>query len=143
MGWVGMGLWAGILCTHPFRLQAQEVPEDLAAIVANARSGWLTHDVQAVVQSADTLRLGFPGVANSAAMRPGHAARVLWEYLKPAKEIRLELRSIGAVTDDHRYAQMVRHYVVQGTSDERVETVYLGFHRIDGVWRLREIRVTP
>ena len=44
---------------------------------------------------------------------------------------------------NHAYAEMVRVYAVLGTSDERVETVFLGFRRVDGDWGVREIRVTP
>ena len=116
---------------------------ELQGIIEEARRAWLRHDFEEVVASSDTVRLHLPGVVSSASMRPGHGAAVLEEYLESANEIAFEMRNIRVVSEDHRYAQMVRRYVVKGTSDERVETVYLGFRRLNGIWRLREVRVTP
>ena len=126
----------------PGALTGQD-PGALEGTVEEARRAWLRHDFELVVASSDTVRLQLPGVVSSASMRPGHAAAVLEEYLESANEIAFELRNIRVVSEDHRYAQMVRRYVVKGTSDERIETVYLGFRRLNGIWRLREVRVTP
>ena len=71
------------------------------------------------------------------------AARVLRDYLESANEVSFTLRSIRIVNENHAYAEMARVYTVRGTSDERVETVFLGFRRVSGQWRIREVRVTP
>jgi hypothetical protein len=68
---------------------------------------------------------------------------VLKEYLEPSDEKSLELHRILKASEDHAYAQLIRRYVVRGTSDERVETVFFGFRRVEGRWRLREVRVSP
>lgn len=107
------------------------------------RAAWLAHDFPSIVASSDTVRLQLPNVGRAAAVRPSHAARVLREYLRSANEIAFEFRSFRSVSEGHSYAQMVRRYVVQGTADERVETVFLGFRLVNDRWRLREIRVTP
>ncbi len=115
----------------------------LQQAVELARLAWLQHDFSGLVESSDTVRLQFPEGGRAPSVRPAHAARVLEEYLVSANEIAFELRNIRQASDDHAYAQLVRRYVVRRTSDERVETVFLGFRRVDGRWLLREIRITP
>lgn len=124
------------------RLEAQTV-ESFTEAVESVRIAWLTHDFSGIVSSSDTVRLQLPGIGRSPQVRPSQAAMVLKEYLKSANEIEFVLRNPRSVSDDHVYAQMTRRYVVQGTSDERVETVFLGFRRLDGKWYLREVRIAP
>ena len=128
-----------VLCPVP-RVVAQS---PLQIAVETARLAWLEHDYSGLVKSSDTVRLQLPEVGRAPAVRPAHAARVLEEYLVSASEIAFELRGIRESADNHAYAQLVRRYAVRGTSDERVETVFLGFRLVDGRWRLREVRVTP
>ncbi|MCZ6917633.1 MAG: hypothetical protein O7I93_12710 [Gemmatimonadetes bacterium] len=118
-----------------------QTPLDRA--VEQVRVAWLRHDYEGLVASSDTVRLQLPEVGRSPAVNPAHAASVLEEYLSSANEIAFEVRQIRPASEDHAYAQIIRRYVVKGTSDERVETVFLGFRRIEGRWRLREVRVTP
>lgn len=137
-----LALGLGCLVNLPFPLASQE-QDDLTAAMERVRTAWLAHDYPGVVASSDTVRLQLPGVGRAAAVRPSHAARVLREYLDSANEIAFELRNYREVSEGHTYAQMTRRYVVRGTSDERLETVFLGFRVVDGAWSLREIRVTP
>ena len=74
---------------------------------------------------------------------PTYAASVLEEYLSSTNEIAFEVRQIRPASEGHAYVEITRRYVVEGTSDVRVETVFFGFRRIEGRWRLREVRVTP
>jgi hypothetical protein len=67
---------------------------------------------------------------------------MLEEYLLTANEVAFDLGRIREASEGHAYAQLVRRYVVRGTSDERVETVFLGFRLLGGRWRLREVRIT-
>ena len=115
----------------------------LQQAVELARVAWLQHDFSGLVKSSDTVRLQLPKGGRAPSVRPAHAARVLEEYLVSANEIAFELRNIREASDDHAYAQLLRRYVVQRTSDERVETVFLGFRRVEGRWLLREVRITP
>ncbi len=107
-----------------------------------ARSTWMSHDYVGLFASSDTVRLQLPGIGRHQGLQPAHAARFLKEYLAADNEIDFGLRTIRTASEDHAYAQLIRRYVVRGTTDERVETVFLGFRRVDGRWRLREVRVT-
>ncbi len=115
---------------------------DLEEIVELVRKAWLRHDYEELLASSDTVRLQFPEIGRQQGVPPAHAARVLREYLSSADEVSFELHQIHTASEDHRYAQLVRKYVVRRTTDERVETVFLGFRRVAGRWRLREVRVT-
>jgi hypothetical protein len=68
---------------------------------------------------------------------------LLQRYLEQSSERSFNLYEVRRLAPDHAYAEMVRRYVVEGTSEVRKETVYLGFRLLEGRWRLREVRVTP
>ncbi len=121
-------------------LSAQDALDEA---VERARGAWFSHDVEALLATSDTVRLNVPGTASSPAMRPGQATVLLEKYLKAAEELGLELVRIRRLADDHAYAELARAYVVKGTSEERQERVLFGFRQLQGIWRLREVRVTP
>lgn len=123
------------------RLGAQQA--ELGAAVERARRAWVAHDVRTLVATSDTVRLRIPGVAASHAMRPGQAARLLGAYLGAAEAESLELKEIRPVGEGHAYAELERRHTVRGTADRRVEIVFFGFRRIEGRWRLREVRIAP
>ena len=110
------------------RADAQE--PDLSKAVEAAQNAWLAHNVDMLVSSSDTVRLHIPGVVPSASLRPGQAARLLERYLKTASERTFELRDVRELAPDHAYAEIERVYVVTGTSEEREETVFLGFRLV-------------
>lgn len=116
---------------------------DLDDVVEAARLAWLSHDVDVLLAGSDTVRLHLPEIAQALSVRPAQAVRLLQTYLKMAREQTCTLRGVRQLAPDHAYAEMERRYVVRGTAEERAETVYIGFRRVDGVWRLREVRVTP
>lgn len=116
--------------------------DGLEAAVGWAREAWLAHDMAELVSRSDTVRLHLPGIS-SASLRPAQAARLLQDYLKTAEELGFTLKDVRRLAADHAYAEMVRQYLVRGTSEEREETVFLGYRVVDGGWRLREVRVTP
>ena len=116
---------------------------DYRQAVERARHSWLNHDMDALVLGCDTVRLRIPGIAPSASLKPGQAARLLDQYLKPTEEVAFRVSSYRELSDDHVYAEMVRVYVVKGTDEQREETVLLGFRVIGDRWSLREVRVTP
>jgi hypothetical protein len=135
-------VWVGaLLCTVGPAAAAGQSP--LETVVERARASWIAHEARALVEQSDTVRLWIPGLAASAAVRPGQAARLLADFLAEAEETEFALREIRHVGDDHAYAEFGRRFTVRGTADVREETVFLGFRRVDGVWRLREVRVTP
>ena len=128
----------GGLATVPAAAQS-----DLDRAVAVARAAWEAHDVRGLVSASDTVRLRIPEVAAAQSLRPSQAARILSAYLADAEELGFTLREIRHVADDHAYAEMERRFVVRGTEERREQTVFFGFRRVEGVWHLREVRVTP
>ncbi|HLB38579.1 MAG TPA: hypothetical protein VJL31_18565 [Gemmatimonadales bacterium] len=108
-----------------------------------ARAQWLEHDVAGLVSGSDTIRLQLPGMGFSSALGPAQAARLLNRYLETAREIGFELQGVRLAEADHGYAEGRRRYVVTGTSEERQETVYVGFRQKGGQWRVREVRIVP
>jgi hypothetical protein len=122
---------------------ALEAQDQLDRAVSHAREAWLGHDISALLGSSDTVRLDIPGTATSAAMKPGQAARILDKYVKGADERGFELVRVRRLERDHAYAELARVYVVKGTEEERRERVFFGFRQLEGIWRLREVRVTP
>lgn len=122
------------------RLSAQE---GLTRAVERAREAFFGHQVGTLLATSDTVRLNIPGTAKSASMKPGQAARILEKYLHSAQERDLTVVRLRTLAEDHAYAELDRSYVVRGTSEERRERVILGFRRVEGTWRLREVRVTP
>lgn len=129
-----------LLALLPWIARAQQ-PDGLDAAVETARQGWLQHDVGRLLGATDTVRLTLPEVAQALSVRPGQAGRLLERYLKAADEQSLELKSLRRMAPDHAYAELERRYVVRGTEETRVETVYLFFRLAEGEWRLREVRV--
>ena len=123
----------GLVCQDGQLMEAVQVAQD----------AWLQHDMRALVSGSDTVRLHIPDLPPSASLRPGQASRLLDRYLSPTEELSFELLNVRELADDHAYAEVQRVFVVKGTVEERTETVFLGFRRIDGRWSLREVRVTP
>ena len=133
-------LAAAILVLTPMLLIAQE---DLDQVIQAAQQSWRSHDMSALVSGSDTIRLRIPGIAPSASLKPGQAARLLEQYVKSAEEISCERTGQRDLAEDHIYAEISRVYVVKGTHQERTETILFRFRRIGGKWLLREVRVTP
>ena len=116
---------------------------DLDEAIEAARLAWVAHQVAALLSGSDTVRLQLPGVAEAASVRPGQATLLLDSYLSRSTEVSLSLRDVRRLAADHAYAELTRVFTVRGTSERRSETVFLGFRELGGVWRLREVRVTP
>jgi hypothetical protein len=135
---VGLVAAALLGVASPARGQAE-----LDTAVERARGAWLGHDVAALVEHSDTVRLRLPGIAASASVRPEQAARLLERYLGSAQERTFVLVDVRRLAEDHAYAEVARRYVVRGTDEELEETVFLGFRLLQGSWRLREVRIAP
>ncbi len=140
---LAVGLWWGLACAWVSLAPAVRAQATLEQAAVRARQLWLAHDVGGLLAGADTVRLQLPGLESGASLAPGQAARVLERYLAPAREIAFELEGVRPASAEHGYVQGVRTYVVRGTSEERRETVYLGFRVVGGAWRTREVRIVP
>ena len=133
-------LLTGLLCVPAIEAVGQGSLEEAVEV---ARVAWLAHEADELVSRSDTVRLHLPGVAMSASVKPGQASRLINRYFEAADELTFDLREVRRMAADHAYAEIVRVFVIRGTSEERTETVFLGFRVLDGEWRLREVRITP
>jgi hypothetical protein len=71
------------------------------------------------------------------------AAELLRRYWRTAVERSLTVAAVREVEVGKGHAELDRRYVVSGTSDERRESVFLGFRRAEGTWQLVEVRRAP
>jgi len=106
------------------------------------RSAWVSHDAGTLASSGDSLSLRLPGI-EEVTVGSAQASRLLNRYLQPSSERSFDLRSVRTTGEEQGFVEAARRYVVRGTSDEVAETVFLGFRRSAGRWRLTEIRVAP
>jgi len=107
-----------------------------------ARSAWMSHDSGTLASSGDSLSLRLPGI-EEVTVGSAQASRLLNRYLQPSSERGFDLRTVRTTGEEQGFVEAARRYVVRGTSDEVAETVFLGFRRSGGRWRLTEIRVAP
>ena len=115
----------------------------LAEAAERVRQAWLAHDVQAVVGQSDSVVLQIPGADPSAAVDRAQALELLRRHLRAGVERALSVSAVREVEPGHGYAELERRYVVAGTSDERRETIFLGFRRPGQEWMLAELRSAP
>jgi hypothetical protein len=115
----------------------------LAEAAERVRQAWLEHDVQAVTGQAATLLLQIPGADPSAPVDRAQALELLRRHLRAGVERTLLVSAVREVEPGRGYAELERRYVVAGTSDERRETVFLGFRRVGKDWLLTELRSAP
>jgi hypothetical protein len=121
-------------------LEAQTTLEEAAR---RTRDGWLAHDAEAVVGAATRVVLQIRGADPSAAVSRQQAVALLARYLRPTTERTVEVGAIREVQEGRGLVELDRRYVVDGTSDVRRETLFLGFRRQDGRWVLVELRSAP
>ena len=113
---------------------------DLASAADRAAAAWLAHDPPALVGGSTTLVLQIPGADPSAALGRAQAIELLRRHFHSAAERRVNVAAAREVETGRGVVELERHYVVRGTTDERRETVFLGFRLIRGQWLLSEVR---
>lgn len=107
------------------------------------RQAWLAHDVQAVVGQGASLVLQIPGADPSAPVGRAQAMELLRRHLRAGVERDLRISAVREVEPGRGYAELDRRYVVAGTTDERRETIFLGFRKSGDAWVLAEVRSAP
>ncbi len=115
----------------------------LADAAERARSAWLAHDPQHLIGQGGSVVLQIPGADASVPLDRAQASELLRRHWRNAVERSLTLRGVHELGSGKGYAELQRRYVVVGTSDERQETLFLGFRSGGGSWRLVELRSTP
>lgn len=113
---------------------------DLASAADRAAAAWQAHDAAALVGRSAALVLQIPGADPSAALGRAQAIELLRRHFHSADERRVIVSAAREVEAGRGVVELDRRYVVRGTSDERRETVFLGFRLIQGQWVLSEVR---
>lgn len=127
----------GCLATAPATAPAQS---DLASAGNRAAAAWRAHDPAALVGRSSAVVLQIPGADPSAALGRAQAIELLRRHFHSASERRVQVAAAREVEAGRGVVELERHYVVRGTTDERRETVFLGFRLIQGEWVLSEVR---
>lgn len=112
----------------------------LADAARRAESAWQRHDASALVGRSSSVVLQLPGADPSAALGRAQAIELLRRHFQSATERRVAVGAINEREPGRGVVELDRVYVVRGTTDERHETVFLGFQLINGAWLLVEIR---
>ena len=112
----------------------------LAEAAERVRQAWLAHDVQAVVGQSSSVVLQIPGADPSTPVDRAQAVELVRRHLRAGTERGLRVSAVREVEPGRGYAELDRRYVVVGTSDERRETIFLGFRRPGQEWMLVELR---
>jgi len=115
----------------------------LAEVAERVRQAWLVHDVQGVVGQSSSVVLQIPGADPSAPVDRAQAIELLRRHLRAGAERGLRVSAVREVEPGRGYAELDRRYVVAGTSDERRETIFLGFRKPGREWLLAELRSAP
>jgi len=115
----------------------------LAEVAERVRQAWLVHDVQGVVGQSSSVVLQIPGADPSAPVDRAQAIELLRRHLRAGAERALRVSAVREVEPGRGYAELDRRYVVAGTSDERRETIFLGFRKRGREWMLSELRSAP
>ena len=120
---------------------AQQSP--LAVAADRVRAAWLDHDARGVVGQSSSILLQLPGADPSSPVARAQAVELLRRYLRSVVECSVAVKTVREVEDGKGFVELERRYQVVGTSDERRETVFLGFRRAGDSWVLAELRTAP
>ena len=131
------------LVVTPFATSKGMAQGSLAEAAERVRQAWLAHDVQAVVGQSSSVVLQIPGADPSAPVDRAQAIELLRRHLRAGAERDLRVSAVREVEPGRGYAELDRRYVVAGTSDERRETIFLGFRKPGQEWVLAELRSAP
>ena len=115
----------------------------LADAAEQAKRAWAAHDAQALVGQSSSLVLQIPGADPSSPLGRSQAIALLRRYLRPAEERGLDVTALREVEAGKGFVELIRRYVVAGTTELRRETLFLGYRLMGGEWRLVELRSAP
>jgi len=115
----------------------------LSEAAAKAKNAWGAHDPEALVGKSSNIVLQIPGADPSSPLARSQAIELLRRYFRPSEERGLDVTAIREVEAGKGFVELTRRYVVTGTSEERRETLFLGYRLIAREWRLVELRSAP
>ena len=117
--------------------------QSLADAAERVRAAWMAHDARGLVGQSSSVLLQIPGADPSSPLARPQAVELLRRYLRSVVECSVAVRAVREVEDGKGFVELERRYVVVGTSDERRETLFLGFRRLGDSWVLSELRTAP
>ena len=126
-------------------LPAQGAPADpaqgLAAAGEAARSAWMAGDFARLVAGGARIQLRLPSADPSAGVGRAQAVALLRGYVQGTTEVLVTVESAREVGPDRAFVDLRRRYRLDGTQEERVESVLLGYRRVGSGWMLVDLRV--
>jgi hypothetical protein len=120
----------------------QQMDSLLAAAQRVARA-WRSHDFTDLVAGSPGVMVRLGGAEPSAPLRPAQAAQTLQAFAGGAEELEVEVLAVRPVDAGRAYAEIQRTFTVRGTASRGVETLYVGLRRVQGVFRVVEVRLVP
>ena len=117
--------------------------QSLADAAERVRAAWMAHDARGLVGQSSSILLQIPGADPSSPLARPQAVELLRRYLRSVVECSVAVRAVREVEEGKGFVELERRYVVVGTSDERRETLFLGFRRLGDSWLLSELRTAP
>ena len=134
-------LWLALwMASLPVQAGAQATLSDAAT---RAKAAWSAHDAHGLVGQSSSLNLQIPGADPSSPLDRPQAIELLRRYFRPAEERGLDVTAIREVEPGKGFVELARRYVVAGTTELRHETLFLGYRKLAGEWRLVELRSAP
>jgi hypothetical protein len=125
---------------------AQRTPkaqDGLAIVGESARTAWAERDFARLVAGGTHVQLRLPGADPSAGVGEAQAVSLLRDYVHGTTDLAVELVSAREVGTGRAFVDLRRRYRPDGTQEERVESVLLGYRRVGARWRLVDLRVLP
>ena len=136
MAWLCVAILGGTTAVA----QGQATLSDAAA---KAKNAWAAHDPEGLVGKSSNIVLQIPGADPSSPLARPQAIELLRRYFRPSEERGLDVLAIREVEAGKGFVELTRRYVVTGTTEERRETLFLGYRLIAREWRLVELRSAP
>lgn len=128
----------------PVAAQRPPASRDALAIVGeSARSAWTERDFARLFAGGTHVQLRLPGADPSAGVGEAQAVSLLRDYVRGTTDLTVELVSDREVGTGRAFVDLRRRYRLDGTQEERVESVFLGYRRVGTGWRLVDLRVLP
>ena len=117
--------------------------DSLLAAAQRAARAWRLHDFAGLVAGSPGVMVRLGGTEPSAPLRPAQAAQTLQAFVAGAVELEVEVLAVRSVDAGRAYAEVQRTFSVRGTASRGVQTLYVGLRRVEGVWRVVEVRLVP
>lgn len=117
--------------------------DSLMTAARRAAAQWMAHEFAGLVGSGEAVMVHLPGAEPSSPLRPVQAVELLRSFTRDARELDLAVLVVRNVDPDRAYVEAQRVYEVRGTEVRHTQTLYFGFRRLGGSYRLVEIRALP